>query len=213
MQTIHYLVDLFLHLDAHLAEAIARFGPLTYALLFAIVFCETGLIVFPFLPGDSLLFAAGSLAALGSLSLQTLFIALASAAIIGDSLNYWIGRTLGAKGFKEDSRFLKKKYLDQTHVFFQKHGGKAVILARFAPILRTFAPFVAGLGRMPYPRFLAYSVLGTLLWVGGCLGAGYAFGNIPFVKRNFSVVVLVIVAISLVPAIIGAIRARTQRYA
>ncbi len=205
MQT---LIDLFLHVDTHLAEAIQRFGGLTYALLFAIIFCETGLVVMPFLPGDSLLFAAGSLAALGSLSLGKLFVFLSMAAIFGDSLNYSVGRFIGAKGFSENSRFLNKRYLDQTHAFFEKHGGKAVVLARFAPIIRTFAPFVAGMGSMPYLRFLAFSVSGTLLWVRLCVGAGYAFGNIPIVKKNFSLVVLGIVAISLLPAVIGAIKAR-----
>lgn len=208
MDSLRYLLDLFLHLDVHLAEAIGRFGGLTYVLLFAIIFCETGLVVMPFLPGDSLLFAAGSLAALGSLRFESLFFWLASAAIIGDSLNYWVGRLVGAKGFTDQSRFLKKSYLDQTHAFFAKHGGKAVILARFAPILRTFAPFVAGLGHMPYLRFLSFSVIGTVIWVGSCLGAGFLFGNIPFVKGHFSLVVLGIIGVTLLPAIIGALRAR-----
>ncbi len=211
MDSIRFLIDLFLHLDVHLSEAIGRFGGLTYVLLFAIIFCETGLVIMPFLPGDSLLFAAGSLAARGSLQLEMLFFWLSAAAIIGDSLNYWIGRLVGAKGFTDNSRFLKKRYLDQTHAFFAKHGGKAVILARFAPIIRTFAPFVAGLGHMPYLRFLAFSVIGTLVWVGSCVGAGFLFGNIPFVKSNFSVVVLGVVGVSLLPAIIGALQARRNK--
>jgi membrane-associated protein len=208
MHNLRFILDLFLHLDVHLAEAITRFGSLTYVLLFAILFCETGLVVMPFLPGDSLLFAAGALAALGSMQFTTLFFSLAAAAIIGDSVNYWIGRLVGAKGFTENGRFLNKRYLDQTHAFFANHGGKAVVLARFAPILRTFSPFVAGLSRMHYARFLAFSVSGTVLWVGSCLSAGYFFGNIPLVKRHFSLVVLGIVGISLLPALIGAIRAR-----
>jgi membrane-associated protein len=208
MSSLQTLLDLFLHLDVHLNEIIQNYGNLTYAILFTIVFCETGLVIMPFLPGDSLLFAAGSLAALGSLEFWKLFVFLSSAAIIGDSVNYWIGRTVGDKGFTETSRFLNKRYLDQTHAFFLKHGGKAVVLARFAPLIRTFAPFVAGLGKMPYPRFVAFSVGGTFLWTGSCIGAGFAFGNIPVVKQNFSMVVLGIVGISLLPAIIGAIRSR-----
>jgi membrane-associated protein len=208
MSSFQTLLDLFLHLDVHLNDIIQNYGSLTYAILFAIIFCETGLVIMPFLPGDSLLFAAGSLAALGSLDAWKLFGLLSCAAILGDSMNYWIGRKVGDKGFSEHGRFLNKRYLDQTHAFFEKHGGKAVVLARFAPLIRTFAPFVAGLGHMPYARFLAFSVGGTFLWTGSCIGAGFAFGNIPVVKQNFSLVVLGIVGISLLPAVIGAIRSR-----
>ena len=193
------LIDLFLHLDRHLAEMVVQYGAAIYALLFAIIFLETGIVVTPFLPGDSLLFACGALAATGALDLPLLLVLLPLAAILGDTANYHIGKYIGPKAFTSRSRWLKREHLDRTHAFYEKHGGKTIVLARFVPIVRTFAPFVAGIGLMSYPRFLAYNVFGGLLWVGLCLGAGYAFGNIPVVKNNFSIVVLGIVAISLLP--------------
>ena len=193
------LIDLFVHLDAHLAELTTAYGVWIYAILFAIVFAETGLVVTPFLPGDSLLFACGALAATGALDLKLLLLLLPLAAILGDTANYHIGKYIGPRAFKSNSRWLKREHLERTHAFYEKHGGKTIVLARFVPIVRTFAPFVAGIGVMSYGRFLAYNVFGGILWVGLCIGAGYAFGNIPVVKNNFSIVVLGIVAISLLP--------------
>ena len=192
-------IDLFLHLDRHLAEMVVQYGVAIYALLFAIIFLETGVVVTPILPGDSLLFACGALAATGALDLKLLLVLLPLAAILGDTANYHIGKFIGPRAFKSNSRWLKREHLERTHAFYEKHGGKTIVLARFVPIVRTFAPFVAGIGVMSYGRFLAYNVAGGILWVGICLGAGYAFGNIPVVKENFSIVVLGIVAISLLP--------------
>ncbi len=204
-----YFLDFFLHLDVHLVEIFQQYGTLTYVLLFLIVFCETGLVVTPFLPGDSLLFAAGALAAGSSLQIKILFIVLCIAPLMGDQVNYWFGRLLGTKlPFTEDARFLKKQYLDKTHSYYEKYGGKTVIIARFVPIVRTFAPFVAGLGRMNYLKFISFSVVGALLWVSAFLLGGYFFGNIPFIKHNFTVTVMVIIAISLVPGLIEYIRHR-----
>jgi membrane-associated protein len=198
-----FILDLFLHLDKYLGDIIAQYGTLTYLLLFVTVFCETGLVVTPFLPGDSLLFAAGTFAALGSLDLSVLLLVLYLAPILGDSCNYWIGRYVGPKIFsRENVRFLNKQNLEKTHAFYEKYGGKAVIIARFMPIFRTFAPFVAGIGRMNYLRFLTYSIGGTLLWISCFVLAGYFFGNIPFVKNNFTVAIMAIVLISLVPGVI-----------
>ncbi|HEY3294264.1 MAG TPA: DedA family protein [bacterium] len=204
-----FLLDLFLHLDRYLGQIISEYGTLTYLILFITVFCETGLVVTPFLPGDSLLFAAGTFAALGSLDLSLLLVVLYLAPILGDSCNYWIGRYLGPKVFsKEGVRFLNKQNLEKTHAFYEKHGGKAVIIARFMPIFRTFAPFVAGIGRMNYLRFLTYSVGGTLLWISCFVLAGYFFGNIPFVKKNFSVAIMAIILISMLPAVFEYIKHR-----
>ena len=211
MDVVKLLLDFLLHIDKHLAEAVQQYGVWTYAVLMAVVFCETGLVVMPFLPGDSLLFAAGALAALGSLHFPWIVLGLTAAAIIGDSTNYWIGRSIGPKAFSGHYRFLKREHLERTHAFYERHGGKTVIMARFVPIVRTFAPFVAGVGAMDYRQFLAYSVGGSLLWVGSCAGAGYLFGNIPVVKDNFSVVVLAIIGISVLPVIIAAIRERKAR--
>ncbi len=172
------------------------------AFSFVVIFCETGLVVTPFLPGDSLLFAAGTFAALGSLNLSTLLLILYLAPVLGDSTNYWIGRFLGPKVFQRESRFLKREYLDKTAAFYEKHGGKTIVIARFMPIFRTFAPFVAGIGKMHYPRFLLFSVGGTLLWISLFVLAGYFFGNIPFVKQNFTVAIMAIIALSLVPMIV-----------
>jgi len=205
------IADVFLHLDRHLAEFVQAHGSSTYGLLFAIIFMETGVVVTPFLPGDSLLFACGALAASGALKLPVLFGLLMSAAILGDNTNYWIGRSVGPRAFSGSIRFLKRDHLIRTQEFYLRHGGKTVFLARFVPIIRTFAPFVAGVGTMPYARFLAYSVSGGICWVGSCTGAGYAFGNIPVVRDNFSLVVLGIVVVSLLPVVITYFRERKRR--
>lgn len=199
MDLLKDFVDLFLHLDKHLSELITQYGTSTYAILFLIVFCETGLVVTPFLPGDSLLFAAGTFAGLGSLNPWVLFLVLFAASVIGDSTNYWVGRYVGPRAFSGTIRFLKKEYLDKTRDFYTRHGGQTVILARFLPIIRTFAPFVAGVGQMPYSRFLGMSLIGSVGWVGLFVGAGYFFGNLPVVRNNFSLVVMAIIAISLIP--------------
>jgi membrane-associated protein len=217
MELVHWFVDFFLHLDRHLAEVIQSYGTWTYALLFAIVFLETGLVVAPFLPGDSLLFAAGSFAALrqadGSpvLGFPLLFGLLSAAAILGDTLNYGIGAYLGPKVFHfPRSRFFNPEHLHKTHAFYERYGGKTIIIARFVPIVRTFAPFVAGIGAMSYARFLAYNVVGGLLWVTLCLSAGYFFGNLPFVRNNFSLVILAIVFVSILPALVEYLRHRAE---
>lgn len=209
-------IDLFLHLDRHLAEFIALHGPWVYGLLFLVVFAETGLVVTPFLPGDSLLFAVGALAARGALDLGLATLLLLSAAILGDTVNYAAGHFLGPRiltaedrsGFRH--RLLNRKHLDRTHAFFERYGGKAVVLGRFVPIVRTFVPFVAGAGSMRYSSFLAYNVIGALAWVGICVGAGYAFGNVPAVKDNFSFVVIGIVAVSMLPMAIEFIKGRRR---
>lgn len=208
MEWITLVLDFFLHFDAHLTEAIRDYGTLTYALLFLIIFCETGLVVTPFLPGDSLLFAVGALAARGQLDALFSFLLLVAAAVIGDQVNYWMGRTVGLKGFSEGARFLKTSHIDKTNAFYEKHGAKTIVLARFLPILRTFAPFVAGLGHMRYRRFVGFSVFGGVLWVGLCILAGYLFGNIPVVRDNFTIVVLGIIVVSLLPGAIALVRSR-----
>jgi membrane-associated protein len=205
------LVDFFLHLDQHLAEVIQRYGTSTYALLFLIVFLETGLVVTPFLPGDSLLFAAGSFAGLGALRLWPLYFLMCAAAIGGDTVNYAIGAYLGPRVFSYSrSRFFNPDHLKKTHAFYEKYGGKTIIFARFIPIVRTFAPFVAGVGKMSYAYFLGFNVVGGILWVSVCVFSGYFFGNLAFVKKNFSVVILVIVAISVLPAVIEYLRHRRE---
>jgi membrane-associated protein len=198
------VLDLFLHLDKHLESVTRAYGGWTYALLFGIIFAETGLVITPFLPGDSLLFMAGALAALGQLSVWLLLALLFVAAVLGDTVNYAVGQFLGPRLFRggRSSRFLKKEHLDRTHAFFEKHGAKTIIIARFVPIVRTFAPFVAGMGSMSYGRFVLYNVVGAAIWVGVCVTAGYFFGNLPFVRRNFSLVVLAIIVVSLVPAVV-----------
>ena len=210
MELIKNLIELFLHLDKHLNEIIQNYGVWTYLLLFLVIFLETGLVVTPILPGDSLLFAAGTFAAIGSLEVVLLFILLSIAAIAGDTVNYWIGHFLGPKVFhKENVRFLNKEYLERTHRFYEKHGGKTIVLARFIPIIRTFAPFVAGIGRMTYGHFITYNVLGGIVWIAIFLFGGYYFGNIPVVKRNFTMVILAIIFISVLPAVIEFLN---QRY-
>lgn len=200
MEIAKYVLDLFLHLDEHLSYMINLLGPLTYLLIFGIIFAETGLVVAPFLPGDSLIFAAGALAGLGYLNIILLYIGLLAAAILGDSLNYWIGNKIGPRVFaKENSKIFKKEYLEKTREFYEKHGGKTIILARFIPIIRTFAPFVAGVGKMDYKTFLTYNAVGGFLWVTGFLFAGYFFGGLPFIQKNFHYTVIIIVFLSLIP--------------
>jgi membrane-associated protein len=205
------IIDLFVHLDQHLSGVIAEYGTWTHLILFMIVFCETGLVVTPFLPGDSLLFAAGTFAALGALDLWLVVLLLIVAAIAGDTVNYWVGAYIGPRAFGGNYRFLRKEYLDRTHAFYEKHGGKTIILARFVPIIRTFAPFVAGVGAMSYPKFITYNVVGAVLWVGLFVLGGYFFGNIPAVRKNFTLVILAIIAISVLPILLEALRARRSR--
>jgi membrane-associated protein len=212
MEYITQFVDIFMHLDRHLSSVIQDYGGWTYAILFLIIFCETGLVVTPILPGDSLLFAAGSFAALGALDPYWLFGLLAVAGILGDTVNYGVGNYLGPKVFHfEDSRFFRREYLERTHRFYEKHGGKTIIIARFMPIIRTFAPFVAGVGSMTYRRFIVYNVAGAILWVGSFVFGGYLFGNIPAVKRNFTLVIMVIIVLSVLPGIIAYLRHRFGR--
>lgn len=209
MEFIKEIIDVFLHVDKYLGIIIQNFGMGSYLLLFVIVFAETGLVVTPFLPGDSLLFAAGAFAAKGSFSLFWVFVTLAAAGIVGDSVNYAVGKFFGMKLFhNENSRVFKKEYLDRTHRFYDKHGGKTIILARFIPIVRTFAPFVAGIGKMNYLHFLIYNVSGALLWVTIFVIGGFYFGNMPYVEKNFSMVILVIIVISILPGVVEFLRHR-----
>lgn len=210
MHFLKELLDFVLHLDKHLSPIIHEYGAWTYLLLFAIVFCETGLVVTPFLPGDSLLFAAGAFAANGSLSVWALAGALIAAAILGDTANYWIGHFLGHRLLNSPRRIIKPEHIAYTHEFFEKYGGKTVIIARFVPIVRTFAPFVAGLGSMSYGRFMSYNAVGGTAWVLLCTFAGYWFGNLPFVQKNFSLVVLMIIVLSLLPAVWEFVQARRR---
>lgn len=207
-------IDLFLHLDKHLLEFVQQHGAMVYALLFLIVFCETGLVVTPFLPGDSLLFAAGAIAAAGDMNVWLVMLLLVVAAVIGDAVNYAVGKFIGPRVFRKEEnvgligRLLNRKHLDKAHAFYERHGGKAVVIGRFVPIVRTFVPFVAGAGAMNYPRFAFYNIFGAVLWVGLCTMAGYIFGNLPFVKDNFSVIVLGIVAVSVIPIGIELLKSR-----
>jgi len=211
MDFVRSVVDFFLHLDEHLNQIVTTYGVWTHLILFAIVFAETGLVVTPFLPGDSLLFAAGALAAIGSLDLWLLVVLLIGAAVLGDSVNYWVGAWIGPRAFSGNLRFLRKDYLERTRAFYEKHGGKTIILARFVPIIRTFAPFVAGVGAMSYPRFIAYNIIGAVLWVGLFVPLGYYFGNMPTVKDNFSLVIFAIIGISVMPIAVEMFRARRSR--
>ena len=205
------IADFILHIDVHLSELIQDFGLWTYVILFLVITGETGLVIAPLLPGDSLLFAAGTFASLGSLSLWPLFFLLWAAAVLGDTVNYTIGAYLGPKVFHfPKSRFFNPDHLRRTHDFYEKYGGKTIIIARFVPIVRTFAPFVAGVGAMSYPRFLSYNVVGGLLWVAACVFAGYFFGNLPFVKKNFSLVILTIIVISVMPGVLEYLKHRSQ---
>lgn len=208
MEYVKYLIDFILHIDVHLSELIRDYGVQTYAILFTIVFVETGLVIMPFLPGDSLLFAAGAFAAKGDFDVVWLGVLLSIAAIAGDSLNYAIGHYFGPKVFVRDYRWLNRSHLRRTEEFYERHGGKTIILARFVPIIRTFAPFVAGVGAMNYRRFLAYNVIGGLVWVWSFLLLGYFFGNLPAVKSNFTLVIFGIIVISVLPVLFELVRAR-----
>ncbi len=212
MELIKTIFDIFMHLDKHLAIVIQNYGAWTYLILFLIIFCETGLVRTPVLPGDSLLFAAGALASTSSLDVVTLFGLLSFAAIAGNTANYWIGHLIGPRIFhKQNVRLLNREYLDRTHRFYEKHGGKTIVIARFIPIIRTFAPFVAGIGAMTHWRFALYNVVAGIAWVGIFVFAGYHFGNIPAVKRNFTLVIFAIVFISILPGIIEFLRHRRRQ--
>ncbi|MEB3196082.1 MAG: DedA family protein [Candidatus Sericytochromatia bacterium] len=205
------IVDFILHIDKHLATMIAQYGTATLYLLAGIIFCETGFVVTPFLPGDSLLFAAGAFAAQGAFPVWHLWGMLWLAAVAGDNVNYWAGRFVGPKVFHyEDSRFFRKAHLEKTHAYFEKYGGKTLVIGRFMPIIRTFAPFVAGVGAMTYRRFLAYSVLGGFLWMSCFIGAGFYFGNLPMVQKNFKLVILAVILVSLMPMVVEAVRHRRE---
>jgi membrane-associated protein len=212
VEWISSFVDVILHLDQHLLVMVQNYGPWIYGILFLILFCETGLVVTPFLPGDSLLFVAGAIAGAGSLNVHLLVALLFVAAVLGDSLNYAIGHYIGPKVFRfEDSWFFKKAYVERTHRFFERHGGKTIVLARFVPIIRTYAPFVAGIGAMDYRRFLLFNVAGALLWVASLTYAGYFFGNLPVVKNNLSLVILGIIILSISPGIVELLRHKFKR--
>lgn len=210
MEIITFLIDFVLHLDVHLNEIITNYGSWTYGILFFVIFMETGFVVTPFLPGDSLLFAAGTFAALGSLNPFYLFGLLSTAAILGDTINYSIGNYIGERAFSGSIKFLKQEHLDRTQEFYEKHGGKTIILARFIPIIRTFAPFVAGVGTMKYSRFISYNVVGGIVWVAIFISLGYFFGNIPFVQKHFELVIFAIIAISFIPPIYEVFKARRE---
>ena len=216
MEILKKLIDIVLHMSKHLEDLVAQFGPWLYVILFLIIFCETGLVVTPFLPGDSLLFAVGALAAITpkpgafGLNIWVLLIILIIAAILGDSVNYWIGKMFGNKLPQKFPRLIKPQHIQKTHDFYERYGGKTIIIARFVPIVRTFAPFVAGIGKMTYSRFMVFNVSGALLWIGLLLPAGYFFGNLPWVKKNFSVVVLAIIILSILPAVIEFLRERNR---
>ncbi|NBO64587.1 MAG: DedA family protein [Acidobacteria bacterium] len=211
MELIKYFIDFVLHLDTHLIDLVARYGAWTNAILFLIIFCETGLVVTPFLPGDSLIFAVGALSAKGVLNFTVVTLLMIVAAILGDTVNYWVGYRLGPKVFASDSsRWLNRQHLERTHQFYAKYGGKTIIIARFMPIIRTFAPFVAGIGRMSYRQFFLYNVVGAILWIILFMAAGYLFGNIPVVRRNFTLVIFAIIILSVMPGMIEYLRARRQ---
>jgi membrane-associated protein len=212
MNIITWLIDFILHMEKYLPTMVAQFGIFTYIILFLVIFIETGLVVTPFLPGDSLLFAAGAIAALphGGLNVLALYLVVAAAAVAGDTVNYWIGHYIGPRAFSGNVRFLKKEYLDRTQAFYDKHGGKTIFLARFVPIVRTFAPFVAGIGKMRYSYFISYNIFGGLIWTALFTFVGYFFGNLPFIQNNFSLVVIAIIIISVLPMVYEFIKARRQ---
>jgi membrane-associated protein len=211
MEFLKQCVDLFLHLDKHLDVVIQNYGVWTYLILFVIVFCETGLVITPFLPGDSLLFAAGTFAAGGSLNVHLLFLLLTVAAVAGDTVNYWIGAVLGPRAFSGKYRLLNQRHLQRTHEFYERHGGKTIVLARFIPIIRTFAPFVAGIGAMNYTKFIVYNITGGIAWVALFVYGGWLFGGLEVVRKNFSLVIVAIIGISVLPILIEFARARWGR--
>jgi membrane-associated protein len=211
VEIVSTFLDIVLHLDVHLQALVANYGTWIYLILFLIIFCETGLVVTPFLPGDSLLFVAGAVAAGGGMDVHTLFAVLATASFLGDNTNYWIGRYAGPRLFRrKGSWLLNPAHLERTKMFYERHGGKTVLIARFVPIVRTFAPFVAGMGRMAYPRFLGYSFAGAILWIGSLTYAGYFFGNLPLVRDNLSIVIIGIVILSIMPGVIEFLRGRSR---
>jgi membrane-associated protein len=212
MELLKHFLDLILHIDKHLVELVSQYQSWTYGILFLIIFCETGLVVMPLLPGDSLLFAVGAIASKGDLNVFLVVVLLSIAAILGDTVNYWIGKVIGPKVFSsESSRWLNRKHLERTHEFYEKYGGKTIIIARFMPIIRTFAPFVAGIGKMSYGKFLLYNVVGGILWIALFTYAGFFFGEIPVVKRNFTLVIFAIIIISVLPAVFEVLRARRNQ--
>jgi len=211
MENLKYIIDLFLHVDKNLSILIQNFGWVSNFILFLVIFMETGLVVTPFLPGDSLLFAAGALAAKGDFNLLGLWLLMLLAAFLGDTVNYWIGHFIGPKAFDSKSKLLKKEYLEKAQNFYDKHGGKAIVLARFVPIVRTFAPFVAGIGKMDYGKFLSYNAVGGFLWVTAFVMGGYLFGGIPIIKENFHWTVVVIVLISVIPIGLEVVKARREK--
>ncbi len=212
METIKFLIDFILHLEHHLTAIIQNYGAWSYLIVFLIIFCETGLVVTPFLPGDSLLFALGAFAGRGALDPLVLSIILTIAAIVGDTVNYWVGRFLAPKVLQHQKiKFIKQEYIERTEKFFEKYGGKTIIIARFVPIIRTFAPFMAGVGSMSYPKFLFYNVIGGLLWINSLIWAGYFFGSLPFVEKNFEIVILAIIILSLVPVAYELIQAKREK--
>ena len=208
MDLLQQIISFVLHIDVHLAAIVEQYGAWTYAVLTLIIFCETGLVVTPFLPGDSLLFATGALSANAALDVRLLFVLLTTAAIVGDAVNYWAGKYIGMKLFDGRIPYLKPSHLERTHAFYEKYGGKTIVIARFVPIVRTVAPFVAGAGTMTYSRFVMYNVSGAVLWVGSMLFAGYFFGNIPIVRENFGLVVIAIIILSILPAVVELVKAR-----
>lgn len=208
MDLLHYLIDILLHIDKHLANLIGEYGTLTYAILFLVIFVETGFVVMPFLPGDSLLFAAGAFVAVDALNLPTLLGVLAFAAVLGDTVNYWVGRSIGRRAYSVS--WINHQHLDRAQAFYETYGAKTIVLARFVPIVRTFAPFVAGIGRMPYGYFILYNIVGGIAWVLICVFAGYFFGNIPVVKKNFELAILAIVLISILPIVLEVWKSRKQ---
>ena len=211
MEVLETLLSFILHPDQHLAWLLEHYGSWVYGVLFLVVFAETGLVVTPFLPGDSLLFVAGTLTGVGQLDVRILMLVLFGAAVVGDNTNYWIGRLVGPRVFSQNAgRFFRREHLERTQHFYERYGGRTVIIARFVPIVRTFAPFVAGVGRMHYPRFLAFSVVGTVLWVGGFVGAGHLFGNLPVVRKNLTLFILGIIVLSVMPGVIEYVRARRR---